>query len=113
LKPEHRSEDAILDHFRLLQANDYLSLLTCVDFQKPVNLLHALPTRGGRHTPVQVRAKGTRHFVLDPYPLDEPSISFQFPARHAKGKHFSSAKELQEAFAVAPVETLSVTVSAH
>jgi hypothetical protein len=113
LKPEHKSENAILDHFRLLQANDYLSLLTCVDFQKPVNLLHALPTREGKHIPVQVRAKETRHFALDPYPFDEPSISFQFPARHAKGKHFSSAKELQEAFAVAPVETLSVTVSAH
>jgi hypothetical protein len=113
LKSEHKSDSAILDHFRLLQANDYLSLLTCVDFQKPVNLLHALPTRDGKHTPVQVRAKGTRHFVLEPYPLDEPSISFQFPARHAKGKHFSSAKELQDAFAAASVEMLSVTVSAH
>jgi hypothetical protein len=111
LKPEHKSENAIVDHFRLLQANDYLSLLTCVDFQKPVNLLHALPTRGGEHVPIQVRAKETRHFVLDPYPFDEPSISFQFPARHAKGKHFSSAKELQDAFAEAPVEMLSVTVS--
>ena len=112
LKPEHKSEDAILDHFRLLQANDYLSLLTCVDFQKPVNLLHALPTREGKRIPIQVRAMGTRHFVLDPYPFDEPSITFQFPARHAKGKLFSSAKELQDAFAAAPVETLSVTVSA-
>lgn len=112
LKPEHKSDSAILDHFRLLQANDYLSLLTCVDFQKPVNLLHALPTREGEHTPVQVRSKGSRHFVLEPYPLDEPSISIQFPARHAKGKHFSSAKELQDAFAEAPVEMLSVTVSA-
>src|SRR5579863_926442 len=112
LKPEHKSENTILDHFRLLQANDYLSLLTCVDFQKPVNLLHALPTREGKHVPIQVRAKGTRQFVLEPYPFDDPSISFQFPARYAKGKHFSFAKELQDAFAEAPVEMLSVTVSA-
>ena len=42
LKPEHKNETTILDHFRLLQACDYLSLLTCVDFQKPVKLLHAL-----------------------------------------------------------------------
>jgi len=112
LKPDHKSDAVILDHFRLLQANDYLSLLTCVDFQKPVNLLHALPTRHGKHAPVQVRAIATRHFVLDPYPFAEPSISFQFPARHVKSKLFSSAKELQDAFAAAPVETLSVTVSA-
>jgi len=112
LKPEHKSDDVILDHFRLLQANDYLSLLTCVDFQKPVNLLHALPARGGKRIPIQVRAIATRHFVLDPYPFSEPTVSFQFPARHAKGKHFSSARELQDAFVAAPVEMLSVTVTA-
>jgi hypothetical protein len=112
LKSEHKSESLILDHFRLLQANDYLSLLTCVDFQKPVNLLHALPARGGEHIPIQARAIATRNFVLEPYPFAEPSLTFHFPARHAKGKHFSSAKELQDAFAAAPVEMLSVTLSA-
>src|SRR5580692_3594469 len=112
LRPEHKTDEAILDHFRLLQANDYLSLLTCVDFQKPVELLHALPARGGKRIPVQARSIGTRHFVLDPYPFAEASLTFQFPARHAKGKLFSSAKELQDAFAAAPVEMLSVTVSA-
>jgi hypothetical protein len=111
LKPEHKSENIIMDHFRLLQANDYLSLLTCVDFQKPVNLLHALPTRDGKHVPIQARAIATRHFVLDPYPFAEASLTFQFPARQVKGKLFSSAKELQEALQAAPVETLSVTVS--
>jgi hypothetical protein len=111
LKPEHKNDAAILDHFRLLQANDYLSLLTCVDYQKPVSLLHALPARDGQHIPIQARAIATRHFVLDPYPFAEPSLTFQFPARHAKGKLFSSAKELQDAFHAAQVETLSVTVS--
>jgi hypothetical protein len=111
LRPEHKTDEAILDHFRLLQANDYLSLLTCVDFQKPVELLHALPARGGKRIPVQARSIGTRHFVLDPYPFAEASLTFQFPARHVKGKTFSSAKELQDAFASAPVETLSVKVS--
>jgi hypothetical protein len=111
LKPEYKTEDAILDHFRLLQANDYLSLLTCVDYQEPCNLLHALPTRDGKHIPIQARAIGSRRFVLDPYPLAEPSISLLFPARHVKQKLFSSAKELQDAFLAAPVEKLSVTVS--
>jgi hypothetical protein len=113
LKPEHKSESVILDHFRLLQANDYLSLLTCVDYQKPVNLVHDLPTRDGNHVPIQARAIGSRHFVLDPYPFAEPSLSFRFPARHAQGKLFSSANELQNAFRAAPVEMLSVTVSAR
>jgi hypothetical protein len=111
LKAEHKSDAAILDHFRLLQANDYLSLLTCVDYRNPVALLHALPTRDGKRSPVQVRSVGSRHFVLEPYPFAEASITLQFPARHAQGKQFSSAKQLQDAFQAAPVETLSVTVS--
>ena len=112
LKQEHKSESAILDHFRLLQANDYLSLLTCVDYRTPVELLHALPTRDGKGATIEARSVGARHFVLDPYPFSEPQLSFQFPARHVPGKLFSSGKEFQDAFHSAPVERLTVTVSA-
>jgi hypothetical protein len=111
-KPDQTNESAILDHFRLLQASDYLSLLTCVDFRQPAHLLHRLPLRDGGHIPVQVRATASRHFVLDPSPFPEASLMFQFPARHVKGKIFPEAAELQQAFHQAPVETLSVTVSA-
>ena len=112
LPPEQRTESAIFDHFRLLQACDNLSLITCVDFSRPADLLHPLPLRGSGHERVQLRSAGTRHFVLDPYPFCEPSLTFTFPARHVEGKLFSSADELQQRFAAAPVETLSVTVSA-
>ncbi len=110
-RPEQKKGETILDHFRLLQANDYLSLLTCVDYRNPVDLLHALPTRTGQHVPIQVRSKGKRHFVLDPYPLAEASLTFHFPARHVQGKQFETPKQLQDSFQAAPVEMLSVTVS--
>jgi hypothetical protein len=113
LAAEQRTEAAVIEHFRLLQACDYLSLLTCVDFARPANLLHALPLRDGGHSPVAVRSAGSRHFVLDPYPFAEEPLIFRFPARHVPGKLFSAAAELQERFAASPVETLSVTVSAH
>jgi len=112
LPPNQKTEAAILDHFRLLQATDNLSLLTCVDFTRPANLLHPLPLRGGGHSRVEVRSAGSRHFVLDPYPFAERSLSFQFPARHVTGKTFSSSAEMQERFGTAPVEMLTVTVSA-
>src|SRR5882762_4240992 len=95
LAPEHTSDAAIYDHFRLLQANDNLSLLTCVDFRQPATLLHPLPTRDGGHLPVHVRAIASRHFVLDPYPYSEPLLTFRFPARHVKDKVFADAAELQ------------------
>ena len=81
-------------------------------FLEAGDLLHPLPTRGGEYARVEVRSAGTRHFVLDPYPFAEPSLTFTFPARHVEGKLFASAAELQREFAAAPVETLSVTVSA-
>jgi hypothetical protein len=111
--PEQTSEAAILDHFRLLQATDNLSLLTCVNFRRPANLLHPLPIRGGVHSRVEVRSVSTRHFILDPYPFAEPSLSFLFPARRVEGVVFKSAAELQEHYNNAPVEMLSVTVSAN
>ena len=113
LNPEEKTEAAVLDRFRLLQATDNLSLLTCVDFRQPANLLHPLPLRYGGHNRVAVRSAGPRHFVLEPYPFGERVMKFSFPARHVKGKLFSSAVELQEAFRLAPEEILEVTVSAE
>lgn len=109
--PEYRTEVAILDHFRLLQATDNLSLLTCVDFAGPAHLLHPFPLRGGGHAEVQVRHVGLRHFALRPYPFDEDGLTFEFPARFVEGKLFGSAAELQERYATAPVDMLSVTVN--
>jgi hypothetical protein len=111
LTPRQRCEATVLDHFRLLQATDNLSLLACVDFCQPAHLLHPLPLRDGGYSGVEVRPVGRRHFVLDPYPFGEPSLSFLFPARHVDGKVFSSAAELQQQLDAAPAETLSVTVS--
>jgi hypothetical protein len=110
---EQTSVSAILDHFRLLQATDNLSLLTCVDYRAPAHLLHPLPLRNGEHTFVKVRTAAPRHFVLDPYPFAEPSLSFPFPARHVKGKVFASAADLQHRFNGATPQTLTVTVSAN
>jgi hypothetical protein len=106
------TDGAILDHFRLLQATDNLSLLTCVDFSTPAKLLHPLPLRDGGYTEVQVYSGGPRQFKLDPYPFGETPMSFQFPARHIQGR-FSSEEVLQERFAKAPVEMLSVTMTAN
>jgi hypothetical protein len=109
--PAQASAAAILDHFRLLQATDNLSLLTCVDFREPANLLHPLPQRNGEYARVEVRSTASRHFVLDPYPLSEPSLTFSFPARHIRGKTFAAAADLQRVFEAAPIENLSVRIS--
>jgi Protein of unknown function (DUF3891) len=111
--PPQSSEATIIDHFRLLQATDNLSLLTCVDFREPANLLHPLPQRNGEYARVHVRSAASRHFVLDPYPFNEPSLTFSFPARHIRGKTFATAADLQRVFDAAPIENLSIRISAN
>jgi hypothetical protein len=112
LGAEEKSRERIEDHFRLLQACDNLSLLSCVDYQKPATLLHPLRLNDGGAEPVVVESLGARYFCLSPYPFDVSPVVVEFPARHVEGKIFSSAEELQRRFADAEVAMLTVTVTA-
>jgi hypothetical protein len=111
LAAEEKSEQTILEHFRLLQACDNLSLLTCVAFDRPADLLHPLPRNDGATAEVQVLAIAPRHFRLTPWPFAEPEARFTFPARHVARKIFASSAELQVAFSRAAVERLEVILS--
>jgi hypothetical protein len=108
---EETNEAVLLDHFRLLQACDNLSLLTCVDYRQPANLLHPLPCNDGIHRSVTVCSIGERRFRLDPFPFAEDGLTFTFPARCVEGKTFASHEELQARFAAAEKIKLDVFVS--
>jgi hypothetical protein len=105
-------EQTTLEHFRLLQACDNLSLLTCVAFSSPSHLLHPLPLNGGGTAEVRVMPIATRHFRLAPWPFEEKELSFAFPARHVAGKLFADSQSLEAAFHATPAEQLTVTLSA-
>ena len=115
-EPALHSEDLqrsrIERHFRLLQACDNLSLLSCVNYSKPATLLHSLPLRNGESLPVDVSPIADRHFRLNSYPFDASPLTFEFPVRHVPGETFSSAEELQRLFHAAKRELLSVTITA-
>jgi hypothetical protein len=112
LLPIEKDERTILEHFRLLQACDNLSLLTCVDYWGEAHLLHPLPLTDGGTAEVRVLPVESRHFRLEPWPFAECELEFRFPARHVAGNVFASSGELEEAFHAAPVEMLSVRLSA-
>ena len=111
LMPDDKSDQAITEHFRLLQACDNLSLLTCVAYASPAHLLHPLPLNDGSTSRVQVGPIGPRHFKLDPWPFAESELGFEFPARHVEGKTFASSTALEEAFMAAREEKLTVTLT--
>ena len=106
------TDDKIDEHFRLLQATDNLSLLACVDYTAPASLLHPLKLRDGAVSEVKVTPLGHRSFKLEPYPLSQDRVTIAFPARHLAARTFTSNAELQDAFHAAPIETLTLTLSA-
>jgi hypothetical protein len=112
LPAEEKAEQKILEHFRLLQACDNLSLLTCVAFASPAHLLHPLPLKDGSTAEVKVQPVAPRHFRLAPWPFAESELSFTFPARHVTGKQFGDSQSLEAAFHASPVEQLTVRLSA-
>lgn len=112
LSPIDAAEQTILEHFRLLQACDNLSLLGCVAYASPAHLLHPLPFNDGGTTEVVVQPFGRRQFRLAPWPFAGQELSFVFPARHVSGKVFTDSQSLEAAFHASPIEPLTVTLSA-
>jgi hypothetical protein len=107
-----RDAQTIEEHFRLLQACDNLSLLSCVAYSSPAHLLHPLPLCDGTTTEVKVRPLAPRHFQLDPWPFNAPELTFRFPARHVQGALFATSAELEAAFAAAVEVELDVRLTA-
>lgn len=112
LTAEDVSDERVEEHFRLLQACDNMSLLACVNFKGPATLLHLLPRNDGSTSQVRVTSIGERSFKLEPYPLHKDRVGVEFPARFVAGKIFASSEQLADAFHAAPVEVLTVTLSA-
>ncbi len=111
LAVREKTEEAILEHFRLLQACDNLSLLTCVAFESPAHLLHPMALNGGGASEVKVISVAPRCFQLEPWPFAKREMQFGFPARHVAGKLFTDSASLESAFHAAAVEELTVTLS--
>jgi hypothetical protein len=111
LATEGTSTVLVEDHFRLLQAMDNLSLLSCVDFHQPASLLHPLSLRAGGETEIVVEPLGQRCFRLTPYPFAASPLVFDLPARHVDGKQFSTAGDLQSKFSQGAPVSLPVTIT--
>jgi hypothetical protein len=112
LSADEKSRERIDDHFRLLQACDNLSLLSCVDYHRPASLLHPLRRKDGGIESVVVESLGERYFCLTPYPLDVSPMTVEFPVRHVEGKIFANAESLRKQYADAEVTMLTVTLTA-
>jgi hypothetical protein len=111
LGAEEKTGERIVEHFRLLQACDNLSLLACVSFDRPAELHHPLPLNDGSSREVHVKPLAGRHFRLSPWPFTERELVFMVPGRHVERKFFATSEQLERAFEKAKVKTLTVTLT--
>jgi hypothetical protein len=104
--------ESLQRNFRLLQACDNLSLLSCVDYAGEATLLWPQALRDGGASEVTVQRVGERAFRLTPYPFAEPEMRFKLKARFVHGKRFASSEELKAALDGAAMEEVEVGVVA-
>jgi hypothetical protein len=106
------SAEGLQRNFRLLQACDNLSLLSCVDYAGEATLLWPLAMRDGGVSEVTVQRVGERRFRLTPYPFAEAEMQFKLKARFVRGKRFASGEELKAALDGAEMVEVEVGVVA-
>lgn len=105
------AHETLLENFRLLQACDNMSLMACVDYDGAGSLLHPLPTDGNGTSKVSVSRTSLRSFKLIPWPFATDTVEIKVSGRRVHGEKFGSLAEIQSAYAKAPVETLTITLS--
>lgn len=89
--------------FRFLQACDSFSLLAGVDFPQRAALRHPQPRLDGSETEIAWIPLGEGCVRLDPWPLDEPALTFDIPYRHIPKSAMRDLQCFQAAYAAAPV----------
>jgi len=103
--------DALTENFKLLQACDNLSLLSCVDFHGAATLLWPQKTRDGAASEVHVTRIAERSFRLAPYPFAQPQLTLKLRARFVPSLTFDTSEQLQQLFNASSIEELDVHIS--
>lgn len=96
--------------FEFLQACDSFSLFACVGFQKNSFLRHTHPLRNGTMSKIAFLPIGTNTYRLDPYPLDEPLVTFEVAFKKVSKSSTTDLATFQEAYRQAPLESVTITV---
>ncbi len=104
----HATSARLRRAFEFLQFCDNLSLLACVRYDRlrPVRHTH-LDATGARRTITCAPVDATT-YRLDPWPFDQPALSFTVPARQIPTAACADLAAFRAAYAAAPVEQLPV-----
>lgn len=105
------SDDHFARGFRFLQACDSFSLYLGVAYESPGALRHPQPMRGGGEAIITLNPAGPGQYTLDPYPLDQPAITFAIPYRKVAKADTATLARFRAAYRDAPLEYRHVTIN--
>ncbi len=95
--------------FEFLQACDSFSLFVGVDYPEEGLLRHPQRMRNGTRSPIRFIPLGDRRYALDPWPLDEKSVTFSVPYRRVAKSATGNLETFQAAYAAAPDTCIAIT----
>lgn len=106
----HLTDRSLRRGFEFLQACDSFSLYACSDFPETGKLRHAHPMNGGGSAEISIIPLGDLTWRLDPYPLDEPDVTFELRFKDIRQKTFASQDEFRARYRDAPVSSVAIRV---
>jgi len=106
------ADDQLLFNFRLLTAMDRVSLSLCTG-QLLFPKIDDLPPHPGQPPlSITLEMPDPATMTLDPWPFDQPELTFEIPARRVQKEPFASVEQFQSVYRAAPTEPLTLTVTA-
>ena len=94
--------------FEFLQFCDNLSLLTCVRYDRPRPVRHTHPDSTGSRRIITCTPIAEATYRLDPWPFDQPALSFAVPARRIPTAACADLATFRAAYSAAPAEALPI-----
>jgi hypothetical protein len=102
------NEDLLNFNFGLLKMMDRLSLDLLCNEDLFMQIENIYPRPGIEPINVTVRHSVQRYLVVDPWPFNQPELSFEVPFKRVPVRNYGSNEELQQLYAAAPSESMEV-----
>jgi uncharacterized protein DUF3891 len=104
------ADDQLLFNFRLLTAMDRISLALCCGKPLFPTMDDVRPAPGRAPVPIITTMPDPATMTLDPWPFDEPAMTFEVPARRVSKGPFASQETFEAAYAAAAPEPLTLRI---
>jgi hypothetical protein len=99
-------DDRLLFNFRYLTFMDRVSLALCCGKNLFPTIDDVRPRPGAAPVPIKLTMPDPATVTIDPWPFDQPDLTFEIPARQVPAMPYGSPDELRATYQAAPPKPL-------